>query len=99
MLICKNDKYLAAVESRDNQEQLGNDAYAPLQQDEQPNGFTTKCTEVCGVILVGKSCSKICLANLYSYGRLETKVKTHVVIDKQRNSSRAILELFDCLKL
>jgi hypothetical protein len=61
--------------------------------------ITAKCTEVCGNSLAGKSCSKICLVNVYVSGRPETKVKSYVVIDDQSNGSLAKSELFDRLNV
>ena len=61
--------------------------------------ITTKCTELCGNTLGGKSCSKICLANVYLHGHPENKLKAYVVIDDQSNSSLAKPELFDALNV
>ncbi len=103
--ICKSDKHLVALHV-DAGVKDGGEPRNKLQperqaspQNEQSDEITTKCTEVCGTVTGGKSCSKICLANVYVRGRPETKVETYVVIDDQSNSSLAKPELFDRLNI
>ena len=57
--------------------------------------MTEKFTEVCGQQPGGKSCSKICLANVYVHGQRENKVKAYIVSDDQSNCSLAKSQLFD----
>ena len=104
---CGSNKHLAALhvdgEQRHGGEQTANkdksgDGTNP-QQSQQAGEITAKCTEVCGNSPGGKSCSKICLANVYLSGHPETKVKSYVVIDDQSNSSLAKSELFDRLNV
>ena len=45
-----------------------------VQQRDAQNQVTAKCTEVCGNGLAEKSCSKICLANVYVDDASETKI-------------------------
>ena len=45
---------------------------------------TSTCTEVCGDNAQGKSCSKICLVNVYPEGQPE-KMKTYANLDDQSN--------------
>jgi hypothetical protein len=103
--ICKSDKHLVALHV-DAGVKDGGEPRNKLQperqvgpQNEQSDEIITKCTEVCGTVTGGKSCSKICLANVYVRGRPETKVETYVVIDDQSNSSLAKPELFDRLNI
>ncbi|XP_072564870.1 uncharacterized protein, partial [Paramormyrops kingsleyae] len=56
---------------------------------------TTTCTEVCGNGLSGRSCSKICLVNIYLEGQPERKIKAYVILDDQSNKSLARSTLFD----
>ena len=79
-------------------------AQARPNNETKPNGeevkeVIAKCTEVCGRQPGGKSCSKICLANVYVDGRLENKVKAYIVIDDKSNCLLAKSQLFDQLNL
>ena len=104
---CGSDKHLAALhvhgeqkhggEHAANKDQSGNGTTP--QQNQQSGEITTKCVEVCGSFPGGKSCSKICLANVYVSRHPETKVKSYVVIDNQSNSSLTKSELFDRLNV
>lgn len=49
--------------------------------------------------MVGKSCAKICLGNIYPNGQPKNKIKAYVVIDDQNNCSLAESKLFDLLNL
>ena len=60
---------------------------------------TTSCTEICGGRASGRSCAKICLANIYATDHPDKKVKAYVVIDDQSNCSLAKPRLFDQLNL
>ena len=60
---------------------------------------TAKCTELCGDKYGGRSCSKICLANVYLKSHPEGKIKTYVVIDDQSNCSLAKPKLFELLNI
>jgi hypothetical protein len=104
---CGSNKHLAALhvdgEQRHGGEQVANkdqsDDGANPRQNQHAEEITTKCTEICGNSPGGKSCSKICLANIYVNGHPETKVKAYVVIDDQSNSSLAKSELLDRLNV
>lgn len=65
----------------------------------EANDVTARCTEVCGNTAGGKSCSKICPANIHVDGYPDNKIKAYVVIDDQSNCSLARPKLFDLLKL
>ena len=72
----------------------------------EENEATTKCTRMCGNEIGGRSCSKICLVNIYvDSSRLiikthpEKKIKAYIVIDDQSNFSLARPELFDLLSM
>ncbi|RXN13488.1 hypothetical protein ROHU_009677 [Labeo rohita] len=56
---------------------------------------TTSCTEVCGQGLKGKSCSKICLVNVYPRSSPEKKRRMYAMLDDQSNSSLARSAFFD----
>ena len=69
------------------------------QQGGKPSQITSACTEICGNHHGGKSCSKICLANIYVNSQPDTKIKAYVVIDDQSNCSLAKFQLFKRLNL
>ncbi len=50
---------------------------------------TSVCTEICGIGLKGKSCSKICLVNFYPDSHPEDKKRMYVMLDDQSNLSLA----------
>ncbi|XP_025754388.1 uncharacterized protein LOC106097728 isoform X2 [Oreochromis niloticus] len=56
---------------------------------------TTACTEVCGPGLNGKSCSKICLVDVYPRTNPEEKRRMYAMLDDQSNSSLARSAFFD----
>ena len=60
---------------------------------------TSSCTEVCGNTMAGKSCTNICLVNIYPNSQPKNKMKAYVVIDDQSNCSLAKPKLFDLLNL
>jgi hypothetical protein len=55
------------------------------------------CTEICAGKPGGRSCSKICLSNIFSEEHPERKIKVYVVIDDQSNCSLAKPELFNLI--
>lgn len=66
-----------------------------------PGTISSSCTPVCGkgVNSAGKSCSKICLANIYVDGSPDNKVKAYILIDDQSNYSLAKTKVFEKLKI
>ena len=66
---------------------------------EEASNFTTTCTEVCGNENGSKSCSKTCLANVYSRDHPNNKIKAYVIIDDQSNCSLGTPRLFELLNL
>lgn len=55
----------------------------------------SKCTEVCGEGSSGKSCSKICLVNVYPAGRPKESKKMYTMLGDQSNRSLAHSEFFE----
>lgn len=53
------------------------------------------CTEICGKGLTAKSCSKICLVQVYQKGKRENAVKMYAMLDDQSNRSLAKSEFFE----
>ena len=53
------------------------------------------CSEVCRENLQGRSCSKICLVNVYPTGHRERATKVYAILDDQSNRSLARPELFE----
>ncbi|XP_057700851.1 uncharacterized protein LOC130921225 [Corythoichthys intestinalis] len=65
-------------------------------ESEGPNPVNTaSCTEVCGQGVKGKSCSKICLVNVYRRTSPEKKKRVYAMLDDQSNSSLARSAFFD----
>lgn len=60
---------------------------------------TSSCTEVCGQGLQGKSCSKICLVNVYPCSAPNEKRKMYVILDDQSYVSLAWFRFFDMFNL
>ncbi|XP_039866234.1 uncharacterized protein LOC120720577 [Simochromis diagramma] len=56
---------------------------------------SSACTQVCGDLGGGRSCSKICQAYIYPKGHPDKKVKVYAIIDDQSNRSLAKSNLFD----
>ncbi|XP_073510708.1 uncharacterized protein [Phyllobates terribilis] len=57
--------------------------------------ITSKCTEVCGNLKGGKSCSKISLVRVYPANRKDKAVKVYAILDDQSNKSLAKSAFFD----
>lgn len=66
--------------------------------DEQILAAKPLCTQVCGKVFRGKSCSKICLVNVYPEGRPEESKRMYVILDDQSNVSLAKTEFFDAFQ-
>ncbi|KAJ8365140.1 hypothetical protein SKAU_G00139710 [Synaphobranchus kaupii] len=56
---------------------------------------TSRCTKVCGTGFSGKSCSKICLVNIYPDGQRQETKKIYAILDDQSNLSLAKTEFFE----
>ena len=61
--------------------------------------ITAKCTELCSKKHGGRSCAKICLANVYDRNHPQKKITTYVVMDDQSNCSLGKSNLFDQLNM
>lgn len=55
--------------------------------DTPPDTVSSRCTEVCGRDLFGKSCSQICLVKLFPSGQQEKAVRVYAIVDDQSNRS------------
>jgi hypothetical protein len=83
---CGSNKHLAALhvdgEQRHGGEQVANkdqsDDGANPRQNKHAGEITTKCTKICGNSPGGKSCSKICLANIY----VKPGAHTAILVDR-----------------
>jgi len=58
-------------------------------------GIVTKCTQVCGGDLSGKSCSKIVLVEVYPVKQPDKAIRTYAIVDDQSNRSLASSDFFD----
>ena len=69
------------------------------QESESKTIVNNKCSQICGVIPGGKSCSKTVLVKVYTQENPDNFVKTYALIDDQSNCSLAKSELFDMLNV
>ena len=69
------------------------------QESESKTIVNNKCSQICGVIPRGKSCSKTVLVKVYTQKYQDNFVKTYALIDDQSNCSLAKSELFDMLNV
>ena len=60
---------------------------------------TSRCTEVCGENFKGKSCSKICLVNVFPNGHRKLQRRMYAILDDQSNVSLARSEFFDTFSI
>ena len=105
---CQSDKHLTIMHAGKPPEPKESEVKDPNVDNRQSrdppshggeNEATAKCTELCGNEHGGRSCSKICLANIYAKTRPEKKIKAYVVIDDQSNCTLAKPKLFDLLSI
>lgn len=75
------------------------DDHGGEQSESAAVATTSMCTEVCGGGLNGKSCSKICLVNVYPKGHPKKKARMYVLLDDQSNVSLARSAFFDVFKI
>ncbi|CAE1275879.1 unnamed protein product [Acanthosepion pharaonis] len=61
-------------------------------------GVVSQCTQVCGGDLSEKSCSKICLVNVYPADQPDKTVRMYAIIDEQSNRSLVRSDFFDTFK-
>ncbi|XP_047671761.1 uncharacterized protein LOC125145112 [Tachysurus fulvidraco] len=67
------------------------------EEDDNSNQavVSISCTEVCGPGQWSRSCSKICLVNLFPKGSKDIAIKAYVILDDQSNRSLARPEFFE----
>lgn len=73
--------------------------YGGEKEEEQEATAVTSCTEVCGEGFSGKSCSKICLVNVYPANDRSKSQRMYAMLDDQSNLSLARSEFFDMFKV
>ncbi|MES9882784.1 MAG: hypothetical protein ABW185_18100 [Sedimenticola sp.] len=71
----------------------------PDHGGEPTETVSSKCTQICGSKVGGKSCAKMVLVNVYPDGHPEDAIKTYAILDEQSNRSLAKTELFDDLDI
>ncbi|XP_056101657.1 uncharacterized protein LOC130080328 [Rhinichthys klamathensis goyatoka] len=98
---CKSDQHVTALHPGPapwKTETPGSEApnvHGGEQAESPMRANVSKCTEVCGKGISSRSCSKICLVNIYPAGHKEKAVKAYVVLDEQSNRSLAKTEFFE----
>ena len=101
-LECQSDKHLAVMHAgkREAEDQtIKEDQSNGPPNHGGENEATAKSTELCGNEHGGRSCSKICLANIYVETNPGKKIRAYVVIDDQSNCSLAKPKLFEQLDI
>ena len=95
-----NTKQDTKASARTEQQHGEEPAEGTSQQAETPT-VTNRCTEVCSQTTggAGRSCAKICLANVYAESAPEKKIRAYVIIDDQSNYSLCRGKLFDLLNI
>ena len=80
---CQSERHLSALhpDSPSNPATKIKEQVDVHPHGEEANDLTATCTEVCGNTSGSKSCSKICLANVYSRDHPDNKIKAYVIID------------------
>ncbi len=69
--------------------------YGGEKKGSSEDDVSTKCTEVCGSDLSGKTCSKICLVSVFPSGQREKAIRVYAIIDDQSNRSLVRSKFFD----
>ena len=79
--------------------QVSSPSFSHGGEEEEPSSSTPSvsnaCTEVCGKGLTARSCSKVCLVQVYPNGKREKAVKMYAMLDDQSNRSLARSEFFE----
>lgn len=89
----ESNELISYKDQKGSKEQSPSEGYAgepvTTPNDEQILAAKPLCTQVCGRGFRGKSCSKICLVNVYPEGRPEESKRIYVILDDQSNVSLA----------
>lgn len=70
-----------------------------MSEDAGDTEAKSLCTRLCGKGFSGKSCSKICLVNVYPQGHHDKSQRMYVILDDQSNVSLARTEFFDAFDI
>lgn len=106
---CNSEKHLAAmhpgptpkgpkVQSPSKDHGRESKDVSEQSDDASSSTATTLCTQVCGQGFKGKSCSKICLVNVYPQGHCDKMKRMYVILDDQSNVSLAKTSTLSTLK-
>nr|XP_054596974.1 uncharacterized protein LOC129163443 [Nothobranchius furzeri] len=99
---CQSDKHPTVMHSdapyRPTQSVAPAD-YGGEEEDGKEQRVVTSCTEVCEEGFTGKSCSKICLVNVYPANDRSKSKRLYAMLDDQSNLSLARSEFFDMFKV
>ena len=100
---CESDKHTSAMHPGRAPWPLGTPAAANAQSgepEEHPSpDVTSMCTEICGGAPKPRSCSKVCLVNVYQIHNPNISYRVYVVLDHQCNRSLAKSQLFDLFNI
>lgn len=105
---CNSNKHIAALHAgpapwtqntrtQNTTPDNGGEHGEEYNEESNPDNRETSsaCTKVCGDLIGGRSCSKICQTYIYPEGHADRKVKVYAIIDDQSNRSLAKSSLFD----
>ncbi|XP_057705305.1 uncharacterized protein LOC130923571 [Corythoichthys intestinalis] len=100
---CNSDKHCAALHPSPGSQQKDTEPAAehggePSADDSgstDPDEINSKCTLVCGESEAGRSCSKICLVQVYPAGSPSKAVRLYAIHDEQSNRSLVRPEFFE----
>ena len=109
--VCHSDKHVTVLHPDNARQethtlkslaqQQGKEQVAATPQGTESLVVTNRCTEICGQNSgrAGRSCAKICLANVYAESKPDKKVKACALIDEQTNYSLARAKLCEKLNI
>ena len=70
-----------------------------LNQVQKQESVESRCTELCGEHVRGKSCAKIVLVHVYKKDKPDNYVSCYAIVDEQSNRTLAKPELFSSLNI
>lgn len=109
--ICHSDRHVTALHIdepkqdtrvfKKTERKHGEEQATGNSQGTEPPMVTNRCTEVCGPNSggIGRSCAKICLADVYVQSAPNDRIRTYVIIHDQSNYSLARAKLFEKLNI
>lgn len=98
-LICKESHATAMHISRNSPAVMPHGGEASTKVHNDQGTVNSKCTQLCGNTVGGKSCAKLVLIKAYLSDDPSNSIKTYAIIDEQSNRSLAKSEFFTKLNI